>query len=309
LIEEEIKKRKEGIFERLKEAGKLGQVIAYTIAGIGITTFFILFILSSPFLPILSFPYLTYVDFLILSFLSGTGAIGGYRYIRMRRIKKINERFPDFVRDLAESRRSGLTFVKAIMLTSKGSYGELTPEIKRICSAVSWGSSVEDALDQLAERVDTKLVRRTVSLINEASRGGGNVADVLETAARDAREIATLQFERRNSMFPYLAIIYIGAFAFIAIILVLTKSIFPRLGGIGGVAGFGGGSSLTVSDLIPVFFSAAFVQALGSGVIAGVFESGRPISGVKHSFILTLTTWLVFKIATLTGVLPPSGIL
>ncbi|HEC86831.1 MAG TPA: hypothetical protein ENI49_03060 [Thermoplasmatales archaeon] len=309
-------KKKKGFIEQLKEQGKFGKIVLYTVASVGIAIFAILSILSSPLFspPIISIPPFTFVDFLVFAILSGTGIFGGYEYARMRKIKKINERFPDFVRDLAESRRAGLTFVKAIMLASKGNYGELTPEIKKICNAVSWGSSVEDALNEFAKRVNTKLVRRTVSLINEASKGGGNVADVLEAAAIDAREIATLQLERRNSMFPYLAIIYVGAFAFIAIILVITNSILPSMGsisetGASAAMGFGGGGGISIPDLVTVFFSAAFIQALGSGVIAGVFETGSPISGIKHSFILALTTWLVFKIAVLIGMLPSSGIL
>ena len=51
------------------------------------------------------------------------------------RFRKIDEAFPDFVRDLAESRRAGMTFTKAIMYSSKGNYGLLTPEIQKIASA------------------------------------------------------------------------------------------------------------------------------------------------------------------------------
>ena len=51
------------------------------------------------------------------------------------RVRKIDDRFPDFVRDLAESRRAGMTFTKAIIYASKGNYGLLTPEIQNIARA------------------------------------------------------------------------------------------------------------------------------------------------------------------------------
>ena len=58
-----------------------------------------------------------------------------------RKISKIDKIFPDFVRDIASSRRAGMTFTRAILFTSKGNYGLLTPEIQKIAQQISWGSS------------------------------------------------------------------------------------------------------------------------------------------------------------------------
>jgi flagellar protein FlaJ len=240
----------------------------------------------------------TSLDFILFAIFLSTGTFGIYEYIRLRRVRKIDERFPDFVRDLAEARRAGMTFTKAIMYASKGNYGVLTSEIKKISQQISWGSSVEDALSAFAKRVHTKLIRRTVSLIIEASRSGGSVADVLDAASRDAREIRLLEAERRGSMMSYVAVIYVGMGVFLLIIAILCGSLIPAMTGEGSEGlknAMGGAGVIKKGDIIPVFFYANLSQSIGMGLVTGVFEEGNLVSGIKHIFIMSLVTWIVFK--------------
>jgi flagellar protein FlaJ len=230
--------------------------------------------------------------------LSITGIYGWFTYLHVRKIYKIDSIFPDFVRDLAESRRAGMTFTKAVLFASKGNYGILTPEIQKISQQVSWGSSVTDALFSFAERVNTKSIKRTVSLIIEASKSGGNVADVIDVAAKDAREIKMLEAERKSNMASYIVVIYVGAFVFLAIIAILVVSFLPSMTGssTGGLQGAMGGGSVRMEDIQPIFYYATIVQGIGSGLVAGVFEDGNFSSSVKHVFILVLVSWMTFKI-------------
>jgi len=242
--------------------------------------------------------FLTSIDFIVLTILSITGIYGWYTYLHVRKIYKIDTIFPDFVRDLAESRRAGMTFTKAVLFASKGNYGILTPEIQKISQQVSWGSSVTDALLSFAERVKTKSIKRTVSLIIEASKSGGNVADVIDVAAKDAREIKMLEAERKANMASYIVVIYVGAFVFLAIIAILCVSFLPSMTGSGtaGLQGALGGGTVQMEDIQPIFYYATLVQGIGSGLVAGVFEDGNFSSSVKHVFILVFVSWITFKI-------------
>ncbi|UCF50496.1 MAG: type II secretion system F family protein [Thermoplasmatales archaeon] len=246
----------------------------------------------------------TPTDFIVIALLVFSGVYGMYEFSRIRRVRKIDTRFPDFIRDLAESRRAGMTFTKAIMYSAKGDYGVLTPEIQKIARQISWGSSVEDALKSFAGRVNTKLIKRTISLIIEASRSGGNVADVLDAATKDARELKLLESERRAGMLSYVAVIYVGMGVFLLIIIVLCKSLLPSMiteGSEGVSSALGKPSSMTLTDVTSLFYYAALVQTGGMGIIAGVFEEGDIISGVKHMFIMILVSWMIFKFLV-TGV-------
>jgi len=164
--------KKPGFFKELILTGQTTRLIFIIATIISVIIFALLGFLLL--LGILQAP-LSAVDFFIFAALSGTGIYGFYETMRLRRIYKIDTIFPDFVRDLAESRRAGMTFTKAILFASKGNYGILTPEIQKISQQVSWGSSVTDALLAFANRVRTKSIKRTISLIIEASKSGGNV--------------------------------------------------------------------------------------------------------------------------------------
>ena len=281
--------------QKLLITGDLPRLIVYISTGVSIAIFVILGILSLLGIARLGNP----IDFFIFALLSGTGIYGMYEYLNHRRISKIDAVFPDFVRDLAASRRAGMTFTNAILFTSKGNYGLLTKEIQKIAQQISWGSSVEEALESFARRINTKSVRRTVSLIIEASRSGGNVADVLDVAAEDAREIKILEGERRVGMASYIIVIYVGMYVFLAIIAILSGVFIPALtsGSSSGLATALGGRRLISADAITsIFYLATIVQAIGTGLVAGVFEDGHIKSSVKHIFIMVFSGWLLFKL-------------
>lgn len=296
-----MKKKKElhqrNYLKNLLLTKNMTRMIVSIVSGVLVTVFIILGVLCL--LGVFT-GFGGFIDYFVFALLSGTGVYGMYESIYVRRILKIDAIFPDFVRDLAESRRAGMTFTKAILFASKGEYGILTPEIKKISQQVSWGGSVTDALESFAQRVNTKSIRRTITLIIEASNSGGNVADVLDVAAKDAREIKMLEAERRTNMASYVVVIYVGMFVFLAIVLILCTSFIPAMVGGEGSQGMqgvmGGGSIASQNEISNVFYLACIVQAFGSALVAGVFEDGRFTSSVKHIFIMVFTTWIMFKL-------------
>ena len=277
-------------------SGDLNKMIVYTVSAVLVSIFILLGILSL--LNIISFGFVNAIDFFIFAILSGTGIYGMYEYLHYNWVRKIDGIFPDFVRDLASSRRAGMTFTKAILFTSKGSYGLLTKEIKKIAQQISWGSSVEEALTAFANRVNTTSVKRTISLIIEASRSGGNVADVLDVASQDALEIKQLDGERRVNMLSYVVVIYVAMLVFMAIIAILAGVFIPTITGEAaeGLSGtLGGGGFVGQETIIQLFYFATLAQSMGTGLVAGIFEDGHIESSVKHIFILVLISWIVFK--------------
>jgi len=301
--------KKQGFIQNLIQTGQLTRFTVYLSAIVPAIVFIILGVFA--FLGVIKpakiflgedFIHLgTWYDFIVFAVISGSGVFGIYEFNRLHKIRKIDDRFPDFIRDLAESRRAGMTFTRAIMYSSKGNYGVLTPEIQKISRQISWGSSVEDALRAFSKRINTKLVRRTISLIIEASRSGGNVADVLDAASKNARELKLIDSERRSNMMAYVAVVYVGMFVFLLIIVILSKTLIPNMMGsqsldFRGGTGLGGTSaSIDQYSITIMFLTATLIQSGFMGVVTGVFEEGDVSASVKHIFIMILITWIVFK--------------
>ncbi len=295
---------KPSFLKRMILTGELTRFIIYTITAFFAVFFIILAILSTEPLAILK-PFKlgdivlgTNLDYLVFAVIISTGIYGIHTFFRERKVHKIDGRFPDFIRDLAEFRRAGMTFTKAIIHASKGNYGMLTPEVQNIARQISWGNSVEKALESFAKRVNTKLIKRTVYLIIEASRSGGNVADVLDAASRDARELKFIESERRAGMLSYVAVVYVSMMVFLMVIVILCKTLIPAMLG-GGQEGLsnvmGTSGNITQYDITFAFFMTSIIQGAGMGVVTGVFEEGKITAGIKHIFIMVFITWFIFK--------------
>lgn len=240
-------------------------------------------------------------DFFVFGILIGLGPYGWYAAREASRTEAIDQKFPEFLRDLAESQRAGMTLTEAVLTAAKGQYGLLTPEIRKMAAQIEWGVSFSDALDRFAKRVRTPLIERTVSLVIQASSAGGNVVDVLTAAADDAREIQQIVKERRQQMSIYVMIIYIAFAVFVGVIAVLNAQFIPEVAkavekadgvSIGGL----NFRKFDQEDFKILFFHAAVIQGLGGGIVGGVMSQGKMVHGLRHSFILVGIAWVLFRL-------------
>lgn len=248
------------------------------------------------------FSALHYMDFVVFAILSITGIYGFHEYKKEIKIKRIDEALPDLLIDLAESTKAGMTLFNAIKTASYGKYGELTEEIKTMSNQLSWGLQLNEVLQRFADRVRTPLVRRTVSLIIETNNAGGNISDVLMSAAIDSREIRSLNTERKLTMSLYIAIVYVAFAIFLLIIVILALTLTPQFTTIQGMFKNVPSnqqpswvSNISQSFVLLIYYWAALIQGLGDGLIGGTLSEGRASAGVKHSFIMVLIVYVVFK--------------
>jgi len=240
------------------------------------------------------------MDFAIYAILSAIGPFGFYEYARFRKMSLMEERFPEFLRDLSESRKAGMTMARAVEMSAKGDYGYLTPEIRRMAIQISWGVSFTDALRRFGDRIKTPLVQRTTSLVVKASEAGGKISDVIDAAAKNVREIKILQAERKMEMQMYLLIIYVAFFVFLAVIMILAATFLPEFAkateaagsGVGGIS-FG---NVKLDEYKFVYICTALVQAVGNGAVAGLLGEGKMAAGLRHGTIMVIVTYILFKL-------------
>jgi archaeal flagellar protein FlaJ len=251
------------------------------------------------------------VDFFVLGLICLIAPYGFAMTAKLRRIAKIEERLPDFLRDVAEAGRFGMTLPDAIVVASTGRYGLLTDEIKKMASQLEWGVPVATALRLFEERVPTPLVQRVVSIVTRANEAGGNVADVLTMVAHDTRE-AQLSFQSRQiSMLTYVTVIYISFFVFLVTIYIMAAVFLPQMitagQGVQSSAFSGSGGVSLAFNYVPILFLAfmvaVIVHAVGDGVMAGVLYNGRIPEGLQHATIMLVTGWLIMRF-----VVPPLNV-
>jgi len=281
------------------------KIISYSSAAVA-SVFIILSIIAYKLgYQFLGFKWLDFIVMGIAVFLIGPGV---YDFIQQRRIKKIEERFPDFLRDVAEAGRFGMTLAESIVVASSGRYGALTDEIKRMASKIEWGVPVKDALLSFNNRINTPLINRMIAIIIKANEAGGNVADVLSMVAHAARETQLMRKERSIEMFTYAFVLLTSFFVFVATIIILNKSFLPEMETAGravreSLQNMAVTSQLPVNiayENIPIisllFVIATIMHGVGDGIMIGLLSDGRLKSGMIWAFLLLISGYLILRV-------------
>jgi flagellar protein FlaJ len=249
-----------------------------------------------------------FMNFLIMAMIPICAIPGIYIMRHDKNIRQIEDRLPDFLRDVAEAGRFGMTLADAIVVASGGRYGKLTPEIKKMASRIDWGVPANDAIMLFSEKVKTPLVNRVSAIIMKSNDAGGNVADVLTLVANDTKQVQLMDKERKLSMSTYTAVIYISFFVFLFTILILNATFLPQMRRAGeetaALISGGGGSGATVqiiqtqaiSAIQFTYLVASLAHAVGDGLIAGSLSSGKVKSGLVHSFILIICAFFMLRL-------------
>ncbi len=248
-------------------------------------------------------PMERFLYWLVIAILGFIGPYGFYMAKKQREVRQIERRLPDFLRDVAEAGRFGMTLAEAIVVSSGGRYGKLTPEIKKMAAQITWGVPATEALRLFAERVKTPMVRRVVAIIAKSSDAGGDVADVLTMVSHDTKETQLTEDERRIAMSTYIAVIYISFLVFLVTIWILNVTFLPKMLEASGALGSASGvvqSPLAqnlpevIRNIRVAFFIATIVHGLGDGILAGVLDTGKIPNGLRHSFIMLLIAFFGF---------------
>ncbi|MDP6640164.1 MAG: type II secretion system F family protein [Candidatus Poseidoniaceae archaeon] len=217
---------------------------------------------------------------------------------QMKALNEIEEKFPDFLRDLAEYWKGGLSMTIAVQTLANSEYGALNPDVKKMADQISWGIAFEVVITEFANRVGTPLVKRAISLITEANRAGGKISDILVTAANDSREIKFLEGERARAISSYIAVIWVSYMVFLLVIIMMGKVFIPAIAGSNSDDGGDDGGSASIGNMqirsidalffVTIFYYGVTLQALGNGSMAGLMATGRITSGFKHAGMMIL---------------------
>lgn len=123
------------------------------------------------------------------------GAI--FRWLRARRLERIEQQLPDALQMLAGTARAGLSLPAAIRQVSTELAPPLQQELLLLQHEQRLGVSLDDALENLALRVPVQPVKLMVSAMRIASETGGGLAETLERTATTLRSQHAMELKIR----------------------------------------------------------------------------------------------------------------
>jgi len=231
------------------------------------------------------------------------------------RRRKVEEVLPDFLSLSASNVRAGMTIDQALWYAAKPEFGILSDEVAIVAKKTFGGVPFNQSIDYLAERFNSKAIRRAVALIKQGMASGGKLADILERTAEDSRQMEVLKKDISASLLMYVIfIVFAGAigtpllFAVSGKLVALLEGVFATLPDqSSNMASFGYGSF--ASPTKPAISSADFflftalscaLTAVFSSLIIGVISRGSKRDGITYvPFMLGFALLVFFLVSML----------
>lgn len=252
-------------------------------------------------------------------------------FVKAKLDKELEEKFPEFVRNLVSAVKSGMPMTKAIMQVSHTDYGALNPYVQKLANQVEWAIPMHKALMNFAHETDNSIITRAMSTVIEAEQSGGNIEDVLETITASVLEIKKIKQERKASIHGQIVQSYIIFIVFLGVMVAIQNLLIPyiaeissgegdfgadlaTMGGGGGGAGintfmddvsldfssvpnFFGSIGAWLMSVKGVFLMLSGIQGLFAGLVLGQLAEGNIKAGLKHSLILVTMALFIITLA------------
>jgi flagellar protein FlaJ len=247
-------------------------------------------------------------DFIVFFLMIALIPLAFFYEMKNHRERKIASEMPDFLKKLSSTNETGMTLTQSINLISNSNFGMLSTEVQKVHKDMQWGTDVNTALKKFANQLRTNASTKVITLITKAASSSGDIKDVLNIAANDARINEQIRRERFDGMLIYVVIIFISFVVFIYCVYTLTSSFIPVMataasastGSAGTSAAKQGGATFIQSfnpdDYVRLFFHAAIIQGLCAGMLAGQMGEGNWMSGLKYALIMAAIGYVLFTV-------------
>lgn len=213
--------------------------------------------------------------------------------------------FPDFLQLTSANIRSGMPIDQALWHAIRPNFGVLAKEMEDVAKESMSGTPLEKALTDFAEKYDSEILRRSISLLIEGLNAGGEIGDLLNKVATNIQDIMIMQREMSASVTTYAIFI---TFASIAaspfmlalshqLLIVITKIIatvnIPKTG-MAGLAFSFSKVSISASDFKIFAIITLIIGSSMSAAIVSTIRKGNVRAGLSYFPLYIGTAICVF---------------
>ena len=268
-----------------------------SLIGAGIAIFFLTLFYPTPSLR----P--DYDNYFLVVAMIGASPIAIMQFMDRRWRTLAESKLPNFIRDVIEANKSGMPFLRAVEYTATLNYGVLSNEVKKMVVKMKLGDPFEDAIMEMAKRIDTPLAYRTAILLIEVGKHGGRIQEMLEEVYTHIRELQDLITDRKRQITPYMFVIYAAFGVYIFTVVVLFMTFFGQIQGLTHLIPGAPGmpkpirtTSLNLKQFHLWFYHMGIVEATVGGLVIGKMKEGKISAGLKHVLVLLLLSFITFAL-------------
>ncbi|MEK6971007.1 MAG: type II secretion system F family protein [archaeon] len=239
----------------------------------------------------------------VLGFLIVTDIMIGFPYMKGKaRIDSIEANLPDALKQIADTLKTGSTYEYALREVAASQYGPLTEEMKKVLRKLEEGENFENSLMTLSRNVESRLVRRVITIIVDTVRAGAALADILDDIAADVREMNRIAQERKTKtvlqvIFMLAAGIVVAPFIF-GMVATIIDFLINASAQTGAKSAAALAQTQNARDLI-VFGVKGYILviAVSASLLIGIMRDGKASKSLLYIPLLLLIAYTVFYVS------------
>ncbi len=235
--------------------------------------------------------------------------IGFFIWIDLRiyeRTKKIEEVLPEFLHLTSANISAGMPIDRAMWFAVRPRFGVLAKEIEEVAKSTLVGEKLENALTEFANKYDSEILKRSISLLLEGLESGGEIGDLLNRIAGNIEETRIIRKEMAASVTTY--VIFIGFASIVAApflfglsteLIVIMQTIISKID-LGSVSSGGGmmfsisGDSIALADYQTFVLLCMSVTSFFSAVIINIISKGSVREGIYLIPVFILASMIIY---------------
>ncbi|MBU0467340.1 MAG: type II secretion system F family protein [Nanoarchaeota archaeon] len=250
--------------------------------------------------------------YLAISFVFLVGLFQIYFFAKKKlriseRIKKMEEVFPDFISLMASNLRAGMTIDHSLILSSRSEFAPLDKEIMQTGKDIVTGKKVNVALNDMAKRINSDKISKTITLITSGMSAGGNLSVLLEETATYMRERNFVEKRAASNVLMYVIFIFfavaIGApllFGLSSVLVEILTGILSNLPSQQVQVNLPFTlTEINISVNFVVYFSILFVIVTDilASMVLGLVSRGKEREGIRFVLPLIFVSLAVFFVS------------
>ncbi len=224
-----------------------------------------------------------------------------------RRTASIEEILPDVLAMVSQNMIAGMTPYNALWVAARSEFGPLAIEIQAVARDTLAGASLEDSLIAMTQRIRSDKLTRSVKLLIQGMKSGGELPTVLQEIANDMRTEQNLMKRMRaettaQAMFILFALLVGAPLLFAASLqfIIIFSTIFSKVD-VSILSQQSKGGMIVLQPLLitPNFFMTyaiivLCVSAVFGSFLIGLIRTGKITAGITLIPILTAMSVAIF---------------
>lgn len=220
---------------------------------------------------------------------------------------------PDVLEFIASNIKAGLTVDRALLESARTEFGHFGSELKIVSKEVLTGKRLDLALLEIPKKIRSESLNKTMWLISQGIRSGGQIADLLLQLGNDLREQNTIKEDIKANVSIYVILIFFAAAVGAPLLFgvsnfivgIMSKQIgslsispeqFAQYQSHSRLGNFVGIPTISISQAFVDLFSiiALIVTCIFAALTLGAINTGKEADGIKYIPILLIIAFILF---------------